>query len=887
MNRKLVAVTLLSIIFCFHLNVEIQARIHGPVHQRLKFNLPKSVSFPATSTDVGNVVVMKANEYIVQPTNHFDLAEQSIAFTPNEQGGYDVSMTETEFVKAFGEMLILDDDDSEKISIGFSFPFYGQEHTEVFVNSDGNLTFGTGDASRKVRDLKRFSGKMPRIGLLYQDLNPLGWDASIEFKKAQGKITITWFSVPAFSAWGGEVTMQVVLSDTGTIDMIFQESQVRTGIVGISPGAIEDPFEVNLVDYSDDLPIEGLSGAIAEVFVAGPTVNLQNVARQFYRTHGDDFDSLILFTNFESDLDDIALAFAVPVKNDILGIGNPSWEEIFPLFDNTTDYGSQGKLRTIISMNNLKLWDDDPLESAWGPASSTLGVLAHEYEHGWGIYIQPPELLGRQYAHWSFFFHTGGSLMGGNDIQDNGDGTFTTLKPKELYSPLDLYLMGLLSPEEVPPMFLVTEPYDLDLPPPYNEDFISVDMLSTADPLGDVTFRGERQDITIEDIVKLNGTRIPGADSSQKDFRVAFILLTMGEEEPEPEEIEKVEAVRLYWPPYYERAVTNLATMISTLDGSVEDVRLPEEDAELAELTFTLTLNKGLNIISPPLRPENQFTARSLMEFVNSTIIIGVSEEGEYISQTIETEGDGFPIEGGRGYVVNVPDGGTVVFTGKPWTDSAETEEATEPATAPPIEPSLWAFVVDGLLEERGYRLPYEITVQNLRTGARISDQSAASGRFTLAFADLSRNPVVQRGDVLRLTVIDTASGKPMGKADRVITRDNIRKAYLTFHLNFSDLAPVEARLLQNYPNPFNPETWMPYQLADDANVAIRIYNTKGQLIRTLHLGYRLAGFYTTRERAACWDGRDESGEDVASGVYFYTIQAGDFAATKKMTVAK
>ena len=79
----------------------------------------------------------------------------------------------------------------------------------------------------------------------------------------------------------------------------------------------------------------------------------------------------------------------------------------------------------------------------------------------------------------------------------------------------------------------------------------------------------------------------------------------------------------------------------------------------------------------------------------------------------------------------------------------------------------------------------------------------------------------------------------------------------------------------------------MPYQLADDANVAIRIYNTQGQLIRTLDLGYRLAGFYTTMEKAACWNGRDESGEDVASGVYFYTIEAGDFAATKKMTAAK
>lgn len=94
-------------------------------------------------------------------------------------------------------------------------------------------------------------------------------------------------------------------------------------------------------------------------------------------------------------------------------------------------------------------------------------------------------------------------------------------------------------------------------------------------------------------------------------------------------------------------------------------------------------------------------------------------------------------------------------------------------------------------------------------------------------------------------------------------------------------------RLYQNYPNPFNPDTWIPYQLAEYVDIVIRIYNGSGQLIKTLDLGNKPAGFYTARDKAAYWDGKNEAGEEVASGTYFYSIKAGDFAATMKMVVKK
>ena len=890
MTRKLLVVTATFLII-FSLNA--QAKSGDAPHQRLQLNTAGEVTFESTSTDVGNLVVINGNEHIVQPKNTFDLAGQNLRFTPNDQGGYDVSVPEdVEFVQAFGDVLEFSDDDSKKVEIEFDFPFFGEEYTELFVNSDGNLTFGKGDAASLARDLQRFLAESPRIGVLYTDLNPFYSFGTVEVKQSARQLTVSWFEIDAYSEsffGGGTLTMQVILFDTGVIDIVFEESDVRTGIVGVSPGGLDDAFQVNLVDYSDDLPVEGTIGAVAEVFVDLPTVNLQNVAREFYRTHGDDFDSLVLFTNFESDLDLVGvLAFAINVQNDVLGIGNPNRSEIFPQFDHTSEYGSQGRLRSFLTMKSLKVWEDDPLENTFGPATSTLSVLAHEFGHTWLAFIDPPVLLTRDRAHWNFFLHTSGSLLGGNDIQDNGDGTFITLAPKDIYSPLDLYLMGLLKPEDVPPTFLVTAPHDLDIPPPYDQEVVSADDLQHLYSLGDVGFRGDKQEIRIEDIISINGARIPDAGSSQKDFRTAFILLAMGEEGPTPDEIDKVETVRLYWPPFFHRAANNLATVTSTLDGTPEDVRLPTEDEPEEErvYTYTLHLDNGLNIISPPLRPETPLTARSFMEMVGSTVIIA-ADDGEFVSHTDTTPGDGFPIEGGRGYIVNTPLGGAVTFTGDPWDDSDLTH-AAKAASAPSASGTLWAFVVDGVMDGEGFQGSYQVSVDNLRTGNRLREGlAAAGGRFTLGYADLSRTPVVQVGDTLRLTLTAIASDEPIGKIDYAITADDIRKAYTTLHLTLDSIAPIHTQLLQNYPNPFNPETWIPYQLASDADVTVAIYDTKSMLVRQLDLGYQQAGYYTDRVRAAYWDGRNRLGESVGSGIYFYQLRAGDYSTMRKMVILK
>ena len=102
-----------------------------------------------------------------------------------------------------------------------------------------------------------------------------------------------------------------------------------------------------------------------------------------------------------------------------------------------------------------------------------------------------------------------------------------------------------------------------------------------------------------------------------------------------------------------------------------------------------------------------------------------------------------------------------------------------------------------------------------------------------------------------------------------------------------SEKTAPKTALFANYPNPFNPETWIPYQLAVSTEVVLTIRTTTGRIVRTLPLGHQSAGVYKTPNRAAYWDGKNDLGEPVTSGIYFYTLTAGDFTATRKMLIRK
>ena len=160
----------------------------------------------------------------------------------------------------------------------------------------------------------------------------------------------------------------------------------------------------------------------------------------------------------------------------------------------------------------------------------------------------------------------------------------------------------------------------------------------------------------------------------------------------------------------------------------------------------------------------------------------------------------------------------------------------------------------------------------------QISDVTPLENLTSLRNLNLAGNPIADLAPLRRLK-----ENNPSMYIDIDINAD-LNNAPLA---PSAPLIPAETALLSNYPNPFNPETWIPYQLAKSAEVTLSIYDVRGVVVRRLVLGHRPAGFYRSRGRAAHWDGRNQLGEKVATGLYFYTLTAGEFTATGKMLIQK
>ena len=297
-------------------------------------------------------------------------------------------------------------------------------------------------------------------------------------------------------------------------------------------------------------------------------------------------------------------------------------------------------------------------------------------------------------------------------------------------------------------------------------------------------------------------------------------------------------------------------------------------------------------MISVPLAPlKTDDCQERLSHMTGATTIITLdTAKQHFIAWTPGAPDDGFPIEGGKGYIVNVPAARNFAFVGAPWTNPTEAAAAS-PAITPLIRrdnavaQEAWAFVVNGHLKGKPTFDDYTISVRNLRTNNTIITP-VQGDYFAAATADLTRRSVVKVGDVVEVRVIGPDGNFESQTLNFTVTPENIANAVLSLSLD-SIGKPTQNVLLQNYPNPFNPETWIPYQLSEDTPVSISIYDTTGKLVRTLSLGFQSAGFYNGREHAAYWDGRNALGERVASGVYFYQLTTPAFQQTRRLVILK
>ncbi len=389
------------------------------------------------------------------------------------------------------------------------------------------------------------------------------------------------------------------------------------------------------------------------------------------------------------------------------------------------------------------------------------------------------------------------------------------------------------------------------------------------------------------------------------DQDILFELASYNLVEPSPvEEMPVVEE-----PPTAEEPIATEETPDTEEEPAVEEetmeepaVEEPGAEEEMMEepvveepmvpntFSFDLTLDPGLNMVSIPLMPEEPYTAKSLAEMLNATLVIRLDTETQnFIAYTTLDEGDGFSINGGKGYIVNTPTAEVVTFIGTAWNNKSETEADDAPA-APTLSThqNTWAFVVTSNVRGMEAGTGYILVAENLRTG-NIATESITSDvkRASAVWADLNRKSVVEAGDKLEIALYDEQGNVVSGPFQRTVTTADIRNAFLNLQLNVGDVQPKDTILAQNFPNPFNPETWIPYQLSKPTEVTISIHNIAGQLVRTLDLGLQPVGSYMTPSTAAYWDGKNAVGEHVSSGIYFYTLQTADFTATRRMVILK
>ena len=283
------------------------------------------------------------------------------------------------------------------------------------------------------------------------------------------------------------------------------------------------------------------------------------VTRKFYRSFPDRFDSVIVWTSFDSDLDD-AFAFEVTVQNAVQGIGGD-------IFNDASIWGSAGNLETFVFMGDIHRYPSSPDRRVMraGGRPTILGLLAHEFGHRWLAEVRfidnsarSTSLLGRQLSHWSFFLDSDASFLEGNDIFEDGDGSFRTVATVSRYSSVDLYLMGLAPPEEVAPFFFLANGS--------GESLGGEPVTNESPPQREVILTGTKQQVILDDIVRAEGPRRPGFQSSPKAFQQAWILLYRRGERPSAEIIGRLDVFRTAWEAFFQKMTLGRAGVSPILE---------------------------------------------------------------------------------------------------------------------------------------------------------------------------------------------------------------------------------------------------------------------------------------------------------------------------------
>jgi hypothetical protein len=542
----------------------------------------------------GDLIVLTLDEGALGRANLFDLEKHTLRFTP-VSGGYRVENAAFTWDPAFGDELPVRTRTQVALH-EFAFPFSGRTWDTLTVDATGSIGFGGGVTIGRFDQLqnaaKALLNQTPAICVFMKPR----MSGPRYVKALPDRVVITWtLTEPAGGiqdfTWTLTVNrFQAVLSKNGTIQMSYDDVAAKDAIVGVYPASLgATDSSIAAVDLSSLKANDGPFATVYESFHYLSLPNPRDLTCTVLNALGDKFDFLAYYSDFRIDNQEAGTPSNGPLGGGptggaVTGIGAQQrglasycsagrfqWQFIQPVYVGSNQMQEQPPVdladtnnRNIgFYMRQLGRRMPDGRVPEYDYALSQIG---HEMGHRWSAFVSARvkgELIPLGPTHWArglqapapfpFQRPTEASAMGGGVWQDNSDGTFTQLDddyyvPATGYSYLDLYLMGLMAPSEVPDFFILRN-------------------LEAAgrDANGHPIFKADRSRINIEDVIAAEGQRLPDVDHSQKQFNTGMVMVVEHGKKPSRELIERVNGIRTAWTDYFATVTGHRASMTATV----------------------------------------------------------------------------------------------------------------------------------------------------------------------------------------------------------------------------------------------------------------------------------------------------------------------------------
>jgi hypothetical protein len=541
----------------------------------------------------GDLILFTLDEDALGRANLFDLAKHTLRFTP-EAGGYRAENTAFAWDSDFGEQPAAR---SPVALHNFAFPFSGKTWDALTVDTAGSIGFGAGVAIARFDQLqvaaKALVNKSPAICVFMKPR----MSGPHFVKELADRVVVTWTLTEPVGGiqdftWTPTVNrFQAVLFKDGTIQMSYDDVTAKDAIVGIYPMVAPgtDPSKVAAVDLSAVKKTDGPFATVFESFHYLSLPNSRDLTCTVLKALGDRFDFLAYYADFRVDNQEAGTPSNGPLGGGpnggaVTGIGAPQrnlaaycsagrfqWQFIQPIYSGSNqmqEYPPAGLTDT--NVHNVVAYTHQlsarTTDGRIPPYDYAMSQIGHEMAHRWSAFVSAKvgtETIPLGPTHWArglqapvpfpFQRPTEASAMGGGVWQDNFDGTFTQLDddyyvPATGYSYLDLYLMGLAAPSEVPDFFILRNL-----------------VASGRDANGHPIFKADRTKVTIQDVIAAEGPRTPDIDHAQKQFNTGFVVMVEHGKTPSRELVDRTTGIRAAWMDYFATVTGHRASMTATV----------------------------------------------------------------------------------------------------------------------------------------------------------------------------------------------------------------------------------------------------------------------------------------------------------------------------------